>query len=72
MNWFIFQHNFCSNRPVRRLLSELLDKYAELKQKKKYRYKTENTEDEDDEEKDNKKEDKENKDQNDKVISLKQ
>jgi len=50
---------------VRRLLSELLDKYAELKQKKKYRYKTENTEDEEDEEEEEKKE---NENKNNKVF----
>ncbi|XP_057303544.1 mitogen-activated protein kinase kinase kinase kinase 3-like isoform X2 [Hydractinia symbiolongicarpus] len=35
----LLQHPFCQNRTVRNTLSELLDKFEGLKQKKKYRYK---------------------------------
>ena len=52
---------------MRRLLTELLDKFGELKQKKKYRYKEVNT-DEDSEEENEKNEKKENNQNNENKV----
>ena len=49
---------------IRKLLSELLDKCTELKQKKRYRFKDENTEDDDDDDDDDKEQNKQENQEN--------